>query len=77
MTLSPKQMRDLMATLLTGAAGNSHEHWLEAVGPVKKLPTHSNVRCNWRISPKGSKRDLEAIEKAVEIVREEHPYVAG
>lgn len=74
--LTPDQMRDLLATLLEGAAGGAHDDWLRAIGPVEKLPTHLNLHSNWRVHPKGKKAELAAIEHAVELVRAEHPYVA-
>jgi hypothetical protein len=33
------------------------------------------VRFNWQVSPGGSAEQREVIEKAVEVVRAEHPYV--
>lgn len=74
--LTPDELRDLLATLLEGAAGGTRESWLQAVGQVEKLPTHANVRCNWAVHPKGTAAQRKAIARAVEIVREEHPYVA-
>ena len=74
--LSPDEMRDLLARLLEGAAGNTRDHWRDAIGEVEQLPTHFHVRCNWRVHPRGPKRDFDAIQKAVELVRHEHPYVA-
>jgi len=74
--LTPEEMRELLATLLEGAAGETHEGWLRAIGPVEKLPTHTNVRCNWAVHPKGTAAQKKAITRAVELVREQHPYVA-
>ena len=74
--LTPDQMRDLLAMLLRGAAGGERGHWLDAIGPVEKLPTHLNVRSNWTVHPKGKAAELAAIRQAVEIVRGEHLYVA-
>lgn len=74
--LTPDQLRDLLATLLEGAAGGTHDDWLRAIGPVEKLPTHLNLHCNWAVHPKGKKSELAAIARAVEVVRAEHPYVA-
>ena len=73
---TPDQLRDLHATMLEGAAGGAREHWLDVIGPVEKLPTHLNLHCNWAVHPKGKKAELAAIERAVELVRAEHPYVA-
>jgi hypothetical protein len=73
---TPSQMQDLLAELLEGATSGTREHWRRAIGDVEQLPTHFNVRSNWQVHPRGSKRDLEAIQKAVDLVRQEHPYVA-
>ncbi|WP_342248590.1 hypothetical protein [Sphingomonas sp. OTU376] len=74
--MTPEQLRDLLATLLEGAAGGTHDAWLRAIGPVEKLPTHLNITCNWAVHPKGTAAQKNAIARAVELVREEHPYVA-
>jgi len=74
--LTPDQLRDLLATLLEGAAGGDHDDWLRAIGPVEKLPTHLNLHCNWTVHPKGKTAEIAAIRRAVELVRAEHPYVA-
>ena len=76
MILSPSQMQDLLAELLEGAAGNTRDHWRRAIGELEQLPTRFHVRSNWRVRPRGRKRDLEAVEQAVEVARQKHPYVA-
>ncbi|NYT43090.1 hypothetical protein HZY97_20110 [Sphingomonas sp. R-74633] len=73
---TPDEMRDLLATLLEGAAGGSHREWLRAIGPVEKLPTYLNIHCNWAVHPKGKPAERKAIEQAVAVVRAAHPYVA-
>lgn len=73
--LSTTEIRDLLAHLLAGAAGGTEKPWRARVGEVEALPIFSNVRCNWRIDPKGSAEQLHAIERAAAIVRAEHPYV--
>lgn len=75
--LTRVELRDLLATLLEGAAGGKREDWLRAIGAVEKLPTHLNVRSNWAVHPKGKAAELAAIKRAVELVRAEHPYVAA
>ena len=74
--MTPGEMRDFLATLLEGAAGGTRDRWFSAIGPVEKLPTHLNLRSNWAVHPKGKKLEREAVERAVEIARREHPYVA-
>lgn len=75
--LTPDQLGDLMAELLAGAAGQSAEHWRDAIGPVEQHPLWSHTRCNWTVQPRGRKRDREAVERAVQVVREAYPYVTS
>jgi hypothetical protein len=74
---TPDELRDLLATVITGVAGGSDADWRQAIGPVTRLPIATNARCNWRVSPKGNDAELGVIRRAVEIVRAAHPYVAG
>ena len=74
---TPDELRDLLATVITGVAGGSDSDWRRAIGPVTKLPIATNARCNWRVAPHGSAAELGVIRRAVEIVRAAHPYVAG
>jgi hypothetical protein len=74
-TPAPDELRDLIVHLLAGATGKAEKHWRKVVGEVEGLPLAFNIRCNWRVSPKGSAADLEAVEAALEIVRKAHPYV--
>ena len=67
-------IEDLFVTLLVGVAGGSDASWRKAVGPVTALPVVFHPRSNWSIAPQGSARQIEAIEKAEAIIRQEHPY---
>ncbi len=72
-----EEMADLLATLLVGAAGGTKEAWAKKIGGVEKLPIALIVRSNWHVQPKGRAADKAAIAKAVDLVRAQHPYVAG
>ncbi|WP_260598865.1 hypothetical protein [Sphingomonas endolithica] len=74
---TPSTPRDILAEILTGAAGSKAAKWRKAVGEVEKLSLAFNIRTNWAIHPTGSPADLAAIDKAAEVVRAAHPYVAG
>ena len=73
---TPDELRDLLAHLLTGAAGGTDSEWWAAIGVVEKLPTWPNVRSNWAVHPAGTAEQIAAMDKAVEVVRVAHPYVA-
>lgn len=72
---STSELRDLIAHLLAGAAGGSEAKWRKLVGDVEALPIIFDPRSNWRIEPTGTASELEAIEKAVTVVRGAHLYV--
>ena len=67
--------RQLLVTMLAGAAGGTEARWSEAVGDVRWLPLSMAPRSNWRLQPNGTPPERHAIEAAVKIVREQHPYV--
>jgi hypothetical protein len=68
-------IRELLAHLLAGVTRKPKTHWKRLIGEVTALPIVFNPRSNWRINPKGTLEEIEAIEKAAEIVRQAHPYV--
>jgi hypothetical protein len=70
-----EDVRELIATLLAGAAGGSTARWKRLVGDVEQLPTWRFVRFNWRIEPSGTPAERATIAKAVDVVRAEHPYI--
>lgn len=74
-SMTTGDIEDLFVTLLVGVAGGSDASWRKAVGPVTALPVVFHPRSNWAIAPRGSARQIEAIEKAEAIIRQEHPYV--
>lgn len=76
-TPSGAELRDLIAHLLTGVAGGSEAKWRKLVGEVEALPIVFHPRSNWRVAPTGSAVEREAIDKAVAVVREAHPYVSS
>lgn len=67
----------LLSEILIGAAGRTREHWIALIGPVNLIPVAPNVNSNWSVSPIATEDELVAIDKAIGIVRAEHPYVMG
>ncbi len=72
---NPNDIRELLAHLLAGVTGKPEAHWEKLIGEVTALPIVFHPRSNWKIDPRGTQAELEAIEKAVDIVRQAHPYV--
>ena len=75
--LDASELRRLLATILAGAVGESEAAWTKRIGDVAILPIVFNPHCNWSVSPSGTAEQRDAIGKAVELVRTEHPYIRG
>lgn len=73
---APTEMADLLAEVVAGVAGGSKAAWRRRVGKVEQLPTWRHVTHNWRVVPTGTAEQRDVIERAVAVVRAEHPYVA-
>jgi hypothetical protein len=73
--MTPTDLRALLAHLLTGAAGHDEAYWLEKIGEVEKRPSVENIHSNWRVTPRATGAELQAITNAVELVRKQEPYV--
>ncbi len=70
---SPSDIRALLAHLLAGVTGKSEAHWEKLIGEVAALPIVFNPRSNWRIDPNGTKKEIEAIEKAARLCAKRIP----
>ena len=73
--LTAAQIQALLVAMLTGAVGGEVDEGRECIGDVVVLPLAKNPRCNWTVVSIGAPEQLAAIEKAVDLVRGEHPLV--
>jgi hypothetical protein len=69
----PCAPRDLLLELIIGAARGDETKWRKDLGDVEKRPIAFNAQSNWAVHPTGTKA---LIAKAVNLVREQHRYVA-
>jgi hypothetical protein len=75
-TPTEKELRQILATILAGSTGTAETHWKDKLGTVRPVPPTTDPRSNWKLTDsKCVAADRTAIEKAVAIVRAEHPYV--
>ncbi|QNE33019.1 hypothetical protein F1C10_14560 [Sphingomonas sp. NBWT7] len=70
-----EEIRDLLVHLLAGVTHASEATWRKRIGTIERYPTWKYVRFSWGVAPNAQGADLEAVKKAVEIVRAEHPYI--
>jgi hypothetical protein len=77
--LTATALHALLVSLLAGATGTGEAKWRKAITAVEIHPiiNRGRIACNWSVEAKGSPADLDAIAKAVEVVRVEHPYVSA
>jgi hypothetical protein len=73
-TLTPDELIELLAHLLAGAAGGEESEWAKLMR-IERVNLMFDPSSNWRASAAGSTKQREAILKAVDVVRVEHPYV--
>ncbi len=73
---TPEELCDLLLEVIVGAAGGDEAKWRKALGDVEKLPIATNAQSNWAVHPTGTKAQKAVIEKAVDLMREQHRYVA-
>ena len=73
---APSEMAALLAEVVAGVAGGSKPEWRKKIGVVERLPTWNHVTHNWRVQPSGTDEQKDVIERAMQVVRAAHPYVA-
>lgn len=74
---TPDELREIIVGLLADGAGGEAKRWRDVVGKVRSLALAANVRSNWSVDPRGSEGELVVVQRAVKIVRAEHPHVSG
>jgi hypothetical protein len=73
--LSPTELRALLVTIIAGATDGDEARWEKLVGPVDRLNIVFNIHSNWSVKVAGTKEECRVINRAIEIVRGEEPYV--
>lgn len=74
--LSADELGDLLVKIIQGVAGGTAAGWRKAIGKIQRVETWRFVAFNWLVTPTGSAAQRATVEKAVAIVRAEHPYIA-
>ena len=74
--MTADELGDLLVKVIQGVAGGTAANWRRAVGKIQRVETWRFVAFNWLVTPTGSRSERETVDKAVAIVRAEHPYIA-
>jgi hypothetical protein len=73
--LTASELRDRLITILTRTHGGGRLPWRRAIGEVHVYPIDTHPHCNWTVKPGGTAREIDAVERAVDQVRDDHPFV--
>lgn len=69
------ELRNLLVTALAGALGGGRARWRRAVADIKVYPVETHPHCNWEVRAAGSAREIAEVERAVDRLRADHPFV--
>ncbi|WP_260596913.1 hypothetical protein [Sphingomonas endolithica] len=70
-------LEDLIIARLTRASGGTARGWRMALGPIKVRDAATHPHCNWEVEPSGTVRETAAIERLLDTVRLDHPFVTA
>lgn len=74
--MTADEIGNLLVEVIRGVAGGTVTAWRKVIGKVQRVDTWRYVAFNWLVTPTGSKTQRDIADRAVAIVRAEHPYIA-
>jgi hypothetical protein len=75
MVVTAHDVRELIAKAIVRDQGGSLMRWRSVLGRVRIYPLDTHPHCNWRIDPAGTIAEVEAAERAIDVVSARHPIV--
>lgn len=71
-----KALRQILVTVLAGATGKADSYWKDKLGTLRPVSPTLDPRSNWKLTDAtGTTADRRAIDRAVDLIRGEHPYL--
>lgn len=71
------ELVDLLTARLLRDHGGSRHHWRKLVGKVRIYSQSTHAHCNWAIDPLGNRREVEAIERLLDELRQTSPIIVA
>ena len=68
-------LRDLIIRQVARNNGGGTVRWRKTLGDLRVYPRTTHAHCNWDARPTGPPQDVAAIEKVVDEIRLQHPFV--
>ena len=73
--MTAADLRTLLIARLVRAAGGSPSQWRRAIGEIRVYPPATHPHCNWEVLARGTPAEVEAVERMVDRVRDDHPHL--
>ncbi|MEN2787243.1 hypothetical protein ACFOKI_04940 [Sphingomonas qilianensis] len=73
--MTASDLQDLLIARLVRSSGGTARRWRMAIGPVRVRSADSYTHCNWEVDPSGTPPEVAAIERLLDTVRLERPFV--
>jgi hypothetical protein len=75
-SMTATELRDLIVRRLMRENGGGTSRWRNVIGELRVYSRATHAHCNWDARPTGVSRDVALVERAVDQVRSQHPFVA-
>lgn len=57
--------------------GGNQRRWRTVVGPVRIHGADTHAHCNWSVVPTGISREIAEVQRLLDTVRIECPFIVG
>lgn len=71
------ELHDRIVARLARASSGTRQRWRAVLGPVRVHDIRTHPHCNWSVTPTGTAREIEAVERLLDDLRSEHPIVSA
>lgn len=73
--MTATELRDLILRQLARENGGGTMRWRKVLGDLKTYPRATHAHCNWEARPGGPGADVAIVERVIDRVRLDHPYI--
>jgi len=74
--MTAAELRDLIVRRLVRENGGGTLRWRNVIGELRVYSRATHAHCNWDARPSGPSGDVALVERAVDTLRAQHPFVA-
>ena len=73
--MTTTELRNVLVSMLAAGRGGGRARWRKAVADIKIYPMDTHPHCNWEVRAAGTTNEIAAVERAVDRMRDDHPFV--